>query len=57
MQPVIYLQDLFVDATISWSIGGGRQLIEAVANAAREAGATRLYWQTNAAQRGRAALV
>jgi GNAT superfamily N-acetyltransferase len=45
MQPTVYLQDLFVDAAMR-GIGGGRQLIEAVGNAAREAGATRMYWQT-----------
>jgi GNAT superfamily N-acetyltransferase len=45
MRPTVYLQDLFVDAGMR-GIGGGRQLIEAVANAARAAGAPRLYWQT-----------
>ena len=37
MQPAVYLQDLFVDAAMR-GIGGGRQLIEAVGDAAREAG-------------------
>ena len=45
MQPVVYLQDLFVDATVRGT-GGGRKLIEAVGDAARKAGATRMYWLT-----------
>jgi GNAT superfamily N-acetyltransferase len=45
MQPVVYLQDLFVDPSVR-GIGGGRKLIEAVGDAAREAGATRMYWMT-----------
>ena len=45
MQPVCYLQDLFVDASARGT-GGGRMLIAAVADAAREAGATKLYWLT-----------
>ncbi len=45
MEPVVYLQDLFVDASLRGT-GGGRGLIEAVAEAARAAGAARLYWMT-----------
>ena len=45
MQPAVYLQDLFVDAT-SRRTGAGQKLIEAVADAARAAGATRMYWMT-----------
>ena len=40
-----YLQDLFV-AKEARGIGAGRALIEAVEKAAREAGASRLYWLT-----------
>jgi GNAT superfamily N-acetyltransferase len=40
-----YLQDLFVDPEIRGS-GAGRSLIEAVADAARAEGASRLYWTT-----------
>ena len=43
--PVCYLQDLFVDPALRGT-GGGRRLIEAVADAAREAGAARMYWLT-----------
>jgi GNAT superfamily N-acetyltransferase len=42
---VCYLQDLFADETIRGQ-GIGRALIEAVANAARIKGASRLYWLT-----------
>ena len=45
MQKVVYLQDLYVDPNVR-STGGGRHLIEAVGNAAREANATRMYWLT-----------
>ena len=48
-----YLQDLFVDARVRGR-GVARALIEAVAQAARERGAERLYWLTqshNAAAR------
>lgn len=45
MRPVCYLQDLFVDPALRGT-GGGRRLIEAVAAAANEAQATRLYWLT-----------
>lgn len=44
-QGVCYLQDLFVDETTR-GLGVARQLIEAVADAAREQGAFRYYWQT-----------
>ncbi|WP_326835240.1 GNAT family N-acetyltransferase [Amycolatopsis rhabdoformis] len=40
-----YLQDLFVDETVRGH-GTGRLLIEYVAQAARDSGAARLYWQT-----------
>ena len=43
--PACYLQDLFVDPTARGT-GAGRQLIEAVAAAARTEGAERLYWMT-----------
>ncbi|MBN8890040.1 MAG: hypothetical protein ABS99_10215 [Acetobacteraceae bacterium SCN 69-10] len=43
--PVCYLQDLFVDPAQRGG-GHGRKLIEAVAEAAREVGSPRLYWQT-----------
>jgi GNAT superfamily N-acetyltransferase len=49
-----YLQDLFV-AEEARTLGLGRALIEAVENAAREAGASRIYWLThesNAVARG-----
>ncbi|HEV7556300.1 MAG TPA: GNAT family N-acetyltransferase [Kofleriaceae bacterium] len=41
-----YLQDLFTDASVRGR-GVGRALIEAVYAAAREAGSTRVYWQTH----------
>lgn len=43
--PACYLQDLYVDASARGT-GAGRALIEAVAEAARSAGADRMYWQT-----------
>jgi GNAT superfamily N-acetyltransferase len=43
--PACYLQDLYVDAAIRGA-GAGRALIETVADKARAAGATRLYWTT-----------
>ena len=42
---VCYLQDLFT-AESSRGHGVGRQLIEAVMAAARQAGSSRVYWQT-----------
>ena len=41
-----YLQDLFVDPAVRGG-GHGRALIEHVAAEARQAGATRLYWNTH----------
>jgi GNAT superfamily N-acetyltransferase len=41
-----YLEDLFVDPAMRGS-GAGRALIAAVENAARDAGASRLYWTTH----------
>lgn len=40
-----YLQDLFVDETVRGQ-GAARRLIDAVADAARQRGAVRYYWQT-----------
>ena len=45
MRPLCYLQDLFIDPAAR-GLGGGRRLIEAVADAARNAGSPRLYWMT-----------
>jgi GNAT superfamily N-acetyltransferase len=45
-KPVVYLQDLFVDPTLRGG-GIGRQLIEAVGDAARAAGAPRMWWFTH----------
>jgi GNAT superfamily N-acetyltransferase len=42
---VCYMQDLFTTKDLRGR-GIGRQLIEAVVSAAREAGSSRLYWQT-----------
>jgi GNAT superfamily N-acetyltransferase len=41
-----YLEDLFVEPSVRGS-GAGRALIAAVEAAAREAGASRLYWLTH----------
>ena len=43
--PYCYLQDLYVDEAARGT-GAGRALIEAVAERAREHGASRLYWLT-----------
>ena len=43
--PLCYLQDLFVDPARRGT-GGGRQLIEAAGDAARAAGAAKMYWMT-----------
>lgn len=43
--PTCYLQDLFT-AEAARGKGAGRALIEAVYEAARKAGAPRVYWQT-----------
>jgi GNAT superfamily N-acetyltransferase len=45
LQPACYLQDLFVDPALRGT-GAGRALIEAVAQAAQDDGASRLYWTT-----------
>jgi GNAT superfamily N-acetyltransferase len=45
-QPACYLQDLYVTGTARGT-GSGRLLIEAVAGAARSAGAGNLYWLTH----------
>jgi ribosomal protein S18 acetylase RimI-like enzyme len=47
MDDVCYLQDLFVDEAARGH-GVARALIERVAEAARERGASLLYWQTRA---------
>ena len=44
---VCYLQDLYTDARLRGR-GIGRRLVEAVCDAARTAGASRVYWQTQA---------
>jgi GNAT superfamily N-acetyltransferase len=51
---VCYLQDLFTAKHLR-RLGIGRRLIEAVYQAARDAGCTRVYWHTHAAnEAGRA---
>ena len=45
IEPVCYLQDLFTRTDLR-GLGGGRQLIGAVYQRARDAGARRVYWQT-----------
>lgn len=45
-KPIVYLQDLFVDPALRGG-GVGRKLIEAVAAAAKAAGAPKMYWQTH----------
>jgi GNAT superfamily N-acetyltransferase len=53
LSDVCYLQDLFTDVDLRGR-GIGRRLIEAVYETARDAGCTRVYWQTkdsNAAAR------
>src|SRR5450432_849911 len=45
--PACYLQDLYVDTALRGT-GCGRMLIEAVADAARAAGANSPYWLTHA---------
>lgn len=54
IEPVCYLQDLFT-APEARGRGVGRALVEGVYARARDAGASRVYWQTradNAAARG-----
>lgn len=46
IEPVCYLSDLYTAPELRGR-GVGRALIEAVGARAREAGATRLYWQTH----------
>ncbi len=53
--PYCYLEDLFVDGAVRGQ-GAGRMLIEAVAEAARTAGATQLYWLTQETNAGAIAL-
>lgn len=43
--PVCYLQDLYTDPTLRQR-GIGRALIQAVYQAAQQAGSSRVYWQT-----------
>jgi GNAT superfamily N-acetyltransferase len=45
LNDVCYLQDLYVNKDLRGT-GIGRQLIQAVYNAALKAGSTRVYWQT-----------
>ncbi|MFZ4759566.1 MAG: GNAT family N-acetyltransferase [Burkholderiaceae bacterium] len=45
LNDVCYLQDLYTRADLR-GLGIGRRLIEAVYGAAREAGCSRVYWQT-----------
>jgi GNAT superfamily N-acetyltransferase len=52
---VCYLQDLFTAENVRGR-GIGRQLIEAVYDAARNAGSSRVYWQTQATNRAGRAL-
>lgn len=47
MQPVCYLEDLFVDSDVRGQ-GAGRALIDAVIARARMSGWLRVYWQTKA---------
>jgi GNAT superfamily N-acetyltransferase len=46
IEPACYLQDLFT-APAARGLGVGRALIARVAQLARDAGATRFYWQTH----------
>ena len=48
--PTCYLQDLFTDETTRGQ-GVGRALITAVYDAAKDAGATRVYWHTHETNR------
>ena len=54
LQDVCYLQDLFTAPALR-GLGIGRRLIQAVYDAARAAGCSRVYWQTQVSnQAGRA---
>ena len=46
IEPICYLQDLFTDERARGK-GIGRALIEAVYREAKQAGASRVYWQTH----------
>jgi GNAT superfamily N-acetyltransferase len=46
LNDICYLQDLFTDEAVRVK-GIGRALVEAVYKKAREAGASRVYWQTH----------
>lgn len=53
LRDVCYLQDLFTAPSVR-GLGIGRRLIQAVYSAAREAGCSRVYWQTHVTnQQGR----
>jgi GNAT superfamily N-acetyltransferase len=45
LHDVCYLQDLYTEESLRGQ-GAGRQLIQAVYDAARQAGSTRVYWTT-----------
>lgn len=47
MQPICYLEDLFVDPDVRGQ-GAGRALIDAVIERTRTSGWLRVYWQTKA---------
>jgi GNAT superfamily N-acetyltransferase len=54
LHDICYLQDLFTEPRLR-GLGVGRRLIHAVYDAARAAGCTRVYWQTQVTnQAGRA---
>ena len=55
LHDVCYLQDLFTAEELRGR-GVGRRLIEAVYEAARDAGGSRVYWQTKATNRAGRAL-
>jgi GNAT superfamily N-acetyltransferase len=55
LHDVCYLQDLFTEEACRGQ-GIGRRLIEAVYGAARDAGSSRVYWQTQATNRAGRAL-
>jgi GNAT superfamily N-acetyltransferase len=46
LEPICYLQDLFTSEQVRGQ-GVGRALISGVYDRAREAGSTRVYWQTH----------